>query len=93
VYTGATRHFSPDGDAVLSVPIRTIVLEGSSGEMGVGSGVVADSIPLEEYDECVLKISFLTRSQPDLQLLESLRWDGQHHFLREHLERLKSSAE
>jgi para-aminobenzoate synthetase/4-amino-4-deoxychorismate lyase len=93
VYTGAIGYFSPNGDAVFSVPIRTIVLEGNSGEVGVGSGIVADSVPAEEYEECLLKMAFLTCSQSDFQLLESLRWDGQYHFLRQHLDRLKSSAE
>ena len=93
VYTGAIGYFSPSGDAVFSVPIRTMVLEGGRGEMGVGSGIVADSVALEEYEECLLKVLFFTHSQPEFQLLESLRWDGQYHFLPQHLERLKCSAE
>jgi para-aminobenzoate synthetase/4-amino-4-deoxychorismate lyase len=93
VYTGAIGYVAPNRDAVFSVPIRTIVLEEGMGEMGVGSGIVYDSIPLQEYDECLLKMQFFTRSEPYFQLIESLRWDGKYHFLLQHLERLESSAE
>ncbi len=92
VYTGAIGYFSPNCDAVFSVPIRTMVLNASGGEFGVGSGIVFDSRPRQEYAECLLKMQFLTRSDPSFQLLESLRWDGEYHFLRQHLERLKASA-
>jgi para-aminobenzoate synthetase/4-amino-4-deoxychorismate lyase len=93
VYTGAIGYIAPNRDAVFSVPIRTMVLEEGMGEMGVGSGIVYDSVPLQEYDECLLKMQFFNRSRPSFQLIESLRWDGKYHFLRQHLERLKSSAE
>jgi para-aminobenzoate synthetase/4-amino-4-deoxychorismate lyase len=93
VYTGAIGYIAPSRDAVFSVPIRTMVLQAGTGEMGVGSGIVYDSVPLEEYKECLLKMQFFTHSQPSFQLIESLRWDGQYHFLRQHLERLKSSTE
>lgn len=92
VYTGAIGYFSPSRDAVFSVPIRTIVLAGAAGEIGVGSGIVSDSLPHQEYQECLLKMQFLTGSRPAFRLLESLRWDGEYHFLRQHLERLRSSA-
>jgi para-aminobenzoate synthetase/4-amino-4-deoxychorismate lyase len=93
VYTGAIGYIAPSHDAVFSVPIRTMVLEAGTGEMGVGGGIVYDSTPLQEYDECLLKMQFFTRSQSTFRLIESLRWDGQYRFLRQHLERLKSSAE
>ena len=93
VYTGAIGYFSPSYDAVFSVPIRTMVLDAVAGEIGVGSGIVFDSLPLQEYKECLLKMQFFTRSHPTFRLLESLRWNGKYQFLRHHLERLISSAE
>ena len=93
VYTGAIGYVSPGRQAVFSVPIRTVVLRGGSGEMGVGSGIVFDSRASEEYEECLLKARFLTHPRPDFQLIETLAWDGQYRFLPQHLERLKSSAE
>lgn len=93
VYTGAIGYFAPNGDAVFNVAIRTIVLNGNSGEMGVGGGIVFDSRPQQEYEECRLKAQFLTMPQPKFELLESLLWDGSYRFLDLHLERMKSSAE
>jgi len=60
VYTGAIGFVSPDGDACFNVAIRTIVVDaGGRGEMGIGSGVVADSDSDAEYRECLLKGEFL----------------------------------
>ncbi len=62
VYTGAVGFFLPGGRAVFNVAIRTILISGSEGEMGVGSGIVFDSDPEKEYQECRLKARFLTSS-------------------------------
>ena len=60
VYTGAIGYVSPDRDLVFSVPIRTAVLAGPGGaEFGIGSGIVWDSVPQEEFEECLLKAQFL----------------------------------
>jgi para-aminobenzoate synthetase/4-amino-4-deoxychorismate lyase len=60
--------------------------------MGIGSGITYDSSPAGEWEECEWKASFLTRSVPEFQLLETLLWDGEYRLLEEHLDRLKSSA-
>jgi para-aminobenzoate synthetase/4-amino-4-deoxychorismate lyase len=63
VYCGAIGYAGPAG-AVFSVPIRTIELapveDAWSGRMGLGSGVVWDSVAADEYAECLLKGRFLT---------------------------------
>jgi para-aminobenzoate synthetase/4-amino-4-deoxychorismate lyase len=84
----------PDGNAVFNVPIRTVVLDGEKGEMGIGSGIVHDSDPLQEWQECLLKGKFLTAPQKRFQLIETLLWHPEHGFflLAEHLERLTASA-
>ncbi len=61
--------------------------------MGVGGGIVADSDPREEYRECQLKASFITRPRRTFQLIETMLWDRDFRFLSMHLERLGSSAE
>ncbi|MFH1577764.1 MAG: aminodeoxychorismate synthase component I, partial [Candidatus Omnitrophota bacterium] len=65
VYTGAIGFLKPNRDAVFNVAIRTLLLEGQSGEMGIGSGIVYDSIPLGEYSECKLKALFFTPLNKD----------------------------
>ena len=51
---GAIGFFSPR-KTVFNVAIRTLDLNGGSGMMGAGSGVVIDSDAREEYRECLLK--------------------------------------
>ncbi|MGD0832495.1 MAG: aminodeoxychorismate synthase component I [Terracidiphilus sp.] len=93
VYTGAIGFFSPAREAVFSVPIRTVVLDNNHGAMGVGSGIVIDSQAEEEFRECMLKTEFLTRREERFELLESILWNDGYVLLREHLERMQSSAE
>ena len=94
VYTGAIGFFSPKGDAVFNVPIRTVVLQGNKGEMGIGSGIVWDSDPIGEWEECKLKGHFLTRPAPEFKLIETMLWhpESGYWLLDLHLERLAESA-
>lgn len=96
VYTGAVGCVAPDGTARFNVAIRTAVLDEGAGvlEFGVGSGIVWDSDPEKEYEECLLKGSVLGRRPQSFELVETLRWTpGDGFFLLErHLERLRESA-
>lgn len=95
VYTGAIGYLAPDGRAVFNVPIRTVALTGERGEMGIGSGIVMDSDPEQEWQECLLKGRFLTASAPVFDLIETLLWEpGNGYWLLEaHLDRLCQSAD
>ena len=95
VYTGAIGYLAPNGSAVFNVPIRTVTLRGSQGEMGIGSGVVFDSDPEREWRECQLKGSFLTRPTPPFRLIETLLWQPAEGYwlMDHHLERLMASAD
>jgi para-aminobenzoate synthetase/4-amino-4-deoxychorismate lyase len=94
IYTGAIGYLSPNGDALFNVPIRTVVLDGERGEMGIGSGIVADSLAEKEWRECLLKADFLSKPRPDFQLIETMVWTpGQGYWLLDrHLARLAASA-
>ncbi|AKJ29426.1 para-aminobenzoate synthetase / 4-amino-4-deoxychorismate lyase [Caldimonas brevitalea] len=93
VYTGAIGFASPDHALCLNVPIRTLALwPDGRGEMGVGSGVVHDSDPEAEYEECELKGRFFTRGFADFDLIECLLFDQEYRHLDKHLARLKQSA-
>jgi len=92
VYTGAIGFLSPNGTSTFNVAIRTLVLKAGEAHMGVGGGIVADSVPADEYRECLLKAEFLTRSIQEFQLIETMLWDGTYQFLPMHLDRLESSA-
>jgi para-aminobenzoate synthetase / 4-amino-4-deoxychorismate lyase len=92
IYTGAIGFLSPQGSSIFNVAIRTLVMKNGSAYMGVGGGIVADSDPNDEHRECLLKASFLTRSRPDFQLIETILWEREFSFLSLHLDRLQSSA-
>ncbi len=94
VYTGAIGFISPDDGAVFNVPIRTVVLQGNKGEMGIGSGIVWDSDPAGEWEECRLKGRFLTTPAPEFKLIETMLWhpDSGYWLLDLHLGRLTESA-
>jgi para-aminobenzoate synthetase/4-amino-4-deoxychorismate lyase len=93
VYCGAIGWTSQEAGC-FNVPIRTLELHNGRGRMGVGSGIVADSQPEEEWAECLLKGNFLTVSEPDFQLIETMLWqpDSGFFLLEYHLERLADSA-
>lgn len=97
VYCGAIGYFAPGGIARFNVAIRTPVLYADgSGDMGVGSGVVADSDAQAEYDEGLLKATFLRPPDPGFQLIETLLFDPAkdgYWLLERHLHRLAASAQ
>ena len=84
-YTGAIGWFDAPsagrllGDFCLSVPIRTLLLDAPdtarqrAGEMGVGAGIVHDSVALAEFAECHLKMDFLTGLGHEFALFETMR--------------------
>lgn len=109
IYTGAIGWFAPPeamqevGDFCLSVPIRTLQLAAPehanpvakrTGIMGVGAGIVFDSVSQEEYAECQLKARFLTSLEAPFYLFETMRatsFGCQHRV--QHLARLQGSAQ
>ncbi|QEI05309.1 aminodeoxychorismate synthase component I [Pigmentiphaga aceris] len=62
LYCGGLGWLAPNGDFDLSVTIRTLVLgTDGTGVYGVGGGIVYDSDPLDEWEECLWKARVLTR--------------------------------
>lgn len=96
IYTGAIGHVRPDGNARFNVAIRTAVVDRREGTVtfGIGSGIVWDSDPQVEYDECLAKGSVLGQRAQTWSLLETLRWTPDEGFflIARHLARLVESA-
>ncbi|MES2024522.1 MAG: aminodeoxychorismate synthase component I [Pseudomonadota bacterium] len=106
IYTGAIGWFDPPvstqtiGNFCLSVPIRTLQLQPQNtdgirpGEMGVGAGIVHDSVALDEYEECRLKASFLIGMPGEFELFETIYATREQgcRYLDRHLQRLRASA-
>lgn len=55
LYGGAVGYFSFKGNADFAIAIRTMYIKNGRVYMQAGAGVVADSVPSREYDECVNK--------------------------------------
>ncbi|WP_175671052.1 chorismate-binding protein [Burkholderia ambifaria] len=85
-------------DAVATVDTREAAARRAGrrrGTMGVGAGIVLDSVAADEYAECELKARFLTDADPGFQLFETTaatRADG-IRYIERHLARLQGSAD
>lgn len=95
-YTGSIGRLAPDGGAAFNVAIRTLVLaDGASvARLGLGSGIVADSVAADEWRECLAKGDFVATARR-FDLIETMRFDPQEGIaeLDRHLARMKRSAE
>jgi anthranilate synthase component 1 len=56
-YGGAVGYFSLSGNADFAITIRTVSLRHGTATVQAGGGVVADSQPESEYEECINKAS------------------------------------
>ena len=96
VYTGSIGRVAPDGEAAFNVAIRTLTLrDGESvARMGLGSGIVADSRPADEWYECLAKGAFVETGR-SFDLIETMRFEPEEGLigLERHLNRVKASAE
>ncbi len=60
LYTGAIGYVTPDNDMCFSVAIRTLLIRDKKGELGVGGGIISDSVMDQELEELKLKARFFT---------------------------------
>lgn len=102
LYTGSIGFIEAGGDAAFNVAIRTLILPSQSGlrdgaacaTLGLGSGIVADSQPAEEWRECLAKGEFVGAAGESFDLLETMFFDPVEGVqrLEGHLARMKASA-
>ncbi|KXB00296.1 hypothetical protein AKJ40_01520 [candidate division MSBL1 archaeon SCGC-AAA259M10] len=62
IYSGAVGSISYTGAADFAIAIRTLTSDGERAQVQVGAGIVADSIPEEEYYETQNKARSLLRA-------------------------------
>jgi anthranilate synthase component 1 len=60
-YAGAVGYALPGGPLDTCIAIRTIVLADGVAHLQAGAGIVADSVPGDEHDECLSKLAALER--------------------------------
>jgi anthranilate synthase component 1 len=61
-YGGAIGYFSFSGDMDTCITLRTIVVQGNTAFVQVGAGIVADSLPEREHQECMSKAGAMLRA-------------------------------
>lgn len=59
LYAGAVGYFSYDGSMDTCITIRTMLVQGEMVHVQAGAGIVADSEPALEYEECLNKAGAL----------------------------------
>jgi anthranilate synthase component 1 len=58
-YAGAVGYFDFSGNIDTCIAIRTIIIKNGTAYVQVGAGIVADSVPANEYRECMNKAQAL----------------------------------
>ncbi len=100
-YTGSMGWIEPHGsgvpgNAAFNVLIRTLewYRPSAKARLGLGSGLVVDSNPSNEWAECLLKGDFVRREGQDFDLIETMRFDPSEGIvdLDRHLDRMRNSA-
>jgi len=95
-YTGSMGWIEPGGDAAFNVLIRTLEWHfgATKARLGLGSGLVVDSVPSNEWAECLLKGNFVQREGQDFDLIETMGFDPSEGIveLDRHLDRMSNSA-
>lgn len=61
-YGGAVGYFSFSGNADTAITIRTLVVKDGVGYIQAGAGIVADSVPERENQECLNKAKALLKA-------------------------------
>jgi anthranilate synthase component I len=69
VYAGAVGYFDYGGNMDTCIAIRTLVLKDGIAHVQAGAGIVADSVPEQEYQETVNKARALLKA---IELAETL---------------------
>jgi para-aminobenzoate synthetase/4-amino-4-deoxychorismate lyase len=95
-YTGSMGWIEPGGDAAFNVLIRSLEWQQGApkARLGLGSGLVVDSVPRDEWAECLLKGDFVRREAQDFDLIETMGFDPSEGIveLERHLDRMKTSS-
>ena len=70
IYAGGVGYFSAGGDMDMCIALRTGVLKDEKLYVQAGAGVVLDSVPLSEHNECVNKAKALIYAAREAQKYE-----------------------
>jgi anthranilate synthase component I len=66
-YAGAVGYALPDGSLDTCIAIRTVILADGVARLQAGAGIVADSDPAAEHEECLNKLAALEAALADAE--------------------------
>jgi anthranilate synthase component 1 len=77
LYAGCVGYFSADGEMDTCIVLRTALIKDGMVYVQAGAGIVADSVPAAEQQECVNKAKALFRAAEEARRFASAAARGQ----------------
>jgi anthranilate synthase component 1 len=77
VYAGCVGYFSASGDMDTCIVLRTAIVKDGRMYVQAGAGIVADSVPENEHQECISKATALFRAAEEAVRFAGLARRGQ----------------
>jgi anthranilate synthase component 1 len=62
LYGGSVLYLDFSGNLNSCIVIRTVLVQGKRAHLQAGAGIVADSVPAREYEECMNKARAVLRA-------------------------------
>jgi len=75
-YAGVVGYVDFSGNIDTAIAIRTMFIKGNRASVQAGAGVVADSVPIDEHEECINKSKALLAAVPGARLMTQQRRTG-----------------
>ena len=72
-YAGIVGYVDFSGNIDTAIAIRTMFISGNRASVQAGAGVVADSVPIDEHNECINKSKALLAAVPGARLMTAQR--------------------
>jgi anthranilate synthase component 1 len=77
IYAGCVGYFTANGDMDSCIILRTSIIKDGTMYVQAGAGIVADSVPQKEHEECVAKARALFRAADEAVRFASRAERGQ----------------
>ncbi len=72
-YAGVIGYLDFSGNIDTAIAIRTMFVSGNRASVQAGAGIVADSVPIDEHNECINKSKALLAAVPGARIMTAQR--------------------
>ncbi len=72
-YAGVVGYVDFSGNIDTAIAIRTMFVQGNKASVQAGAGVVVDSVPIDEHNECINKSKALLAAVPGARIMTAQR--------------------